>query len=81
MVSKTMRSKKSHAKKAKTMKRKHSKSKKSKSTKRRSTRSKRKTMKGGFVHAIKEAIVPLFLTASVIKKGKKKSKSKSRSSK
>lgn len=35
-------------------------------------KTKRKTMKGGFMGVIKDAIVPLLFTAAVIKKGKKK---------
>jgi len=41
----------------------------------------KKTMKGGFVSVIKEALVPLLFTASVVKRGKKKSSGKSRSRK
>ena len=41
-------------------------------------RGKKKTMKGGFVGILKEALVPLLFTASVVKKGKSKSKSRSR---
>ena len=62
MKNKTMKHKKGGKKHGKTMKK----------------RGKKKTMKGGFVGILKEALVPLLFTASVVKKGKSKSKSRSR---
>lgn len=70
---KTMKHKKGGKKYGKTMKhkkggKKHGK-KHGKSMKK---RGKKKTMKGGFVSVIKEALVPLLFTAAVVKKGKSK---------
>jgi hypothetical protein len=45
-------------------------------TKRNRKAKSKKTMKGGFIGIIKDALVPLLFTASVIKRGKKKSRSK-----
>jgi hypothetical protein len=76
---KTMKHKKVGKKHSKTMKhkkggKKHGK-KHGKSMKK---RGKKKTMKGGFVSVLKDALVPLLFTAAVVKKGKSKSKSRSR---
>lgn len=70
---KTMKSRKGK-KMGKTMKRRNG---KKKGKKKRG----KKTMKGGFVSIIKEALVPLLFTASVVRRGKKKSTGKSRSRK
>ena len=79
MKNKTMKHKKGgkkHGKKhGKTMKHKKGGKKHGKTMKK---RGKKKTMKGGFVGILKEALVPLLFTASVVKKGKSKSKSRSR---
>ena len=77
--SKTMKPRKSGKKHSKTMKskkggKKHSKTMKSKKGKKKN--SKKKTMKGGFVSVIKEALVPLLFTAAVVKKGKSKTRSR-----
>ena len=67
-----------HTKRTKTLKHR-----KGKSMKRRKGKTKKRgrTMRGGFVNIIKDALVPLLFTASVVKRGKKKTKSKSRSRK
>tara|TARA_B110000444_G_scaffold99405_1_gene94196 strand:+ start:2286 stop:2648 length:363 start_codon:yes stop_codon:yes gene_type:complete len=72
-MGKTMKSRKGK-KMGKTMKRRNG---KKKGKKKRG----KKTMKGGFVSIIKEALVPLLFTASVVRRGKKKSNGKSRSRK
>ena len=83
MKNKTMKHKKHGKKHGKTMKhkkggKKHGKKYGKKHGKTMKKRGKKKTMKGGFVGILKEALVPLMFTASVVKKGKSKSKSRSR---
>ena len=86
-VKRTKRTKTLKHRKGKSMKRRKGKTMKrgkKRKTMRRGKKGKKtrgRTMRGGFVNIIKDALVPLLFTASVVKRGKKKTKRKSRSRK